>query len=457
MVINITQINAHKCKLPENKRQQEKVVWDILSYYEPNAEKPFKSILNKKGGSGGRFPVGLYPYVYKQLKEKGHLVLFKPVHYKKINYKLRPSLPNVNFEPYQNKMLAPIGIKNRGILIGPTGSGKTVVMGGIIDKLHIPKTVIIINPTKQILNQTYDNFCTWFPNHHVSKVGDGNKEIGHITIALFQSLKKLKVKDCELVIVDECHRMNNSIDEILKNMPNAHYRYGMSATPQLEKDFAKWALMVGNIGPIIYEVSDKQAVSRVTDVQINLLRYICNRPTGGSYQEVLRNDVLFSTIRCTKMIKAAKLLSINHGGNCLILLDETEQGKIMVKVAEDMGLKPLFAHGKNKDEINEQIKNKLNNRKAQLVIATSVFGIGTDIPNIDCIGIASARKSYIDTVQKIGRGRRRVKGKNKLIVIDFIDNVRGKDKFHKHFYSHSIERLNTYKQKEWEIKKLFII
>jgi superfamily II DNA or RNA helicase len=265
------------------------------------------------------------------------------------------------------------------------------------------------------------------------------------------------VKGCQLVIVDECHRMNASIDKILRKLPDAHYRYGLTATPRLKKEFAKWALMIGNIGPIICEISDQQAINRVTDVQVNLLRFICNHPMGGSYQEVLRNDVLFSKIRCKKMLTAAKQVSLNSGGNCLILLDETRQGNIMMEVAERMGLNPLFAHGKNKGDTNDRIKSKLNNRQIQLVIATSVFGIGTDIPNIDCVGIASARKSYIDTVQKIGRGRRRVEGKDKLKVIDFIDNVRGKHTFHKHFYKHSIERLNTYKKKEWEIKKLFII
>lgn len=353
-------------------------------------------------------------------------------------------------------MLSKVGVHNRGILVGPTGMGKTVVMGGIISKLNTPETVIV-TPTKDIFNQTYNKFTQWFPDRNIGKIGDGNYIQGDITIALFQSLKKIKLKGIKLAIVDECHRMNNSIDKILVNLKDTHYRYGLTATPQVQEDFAKWAIMVGNIGPIIHETTDKEAIKRVTDVKVHLLRYICTRPLGGSYQEVLRGDVLFNIERCKKMLKAAKQLSINKGGNCLILLDEREHGNIMMEVAEDMGLKPMFAHGKNKNGQNDFIKNLLNRRKLQLAIATKVFGIGSDIPNVDCVGLASANKSHIDTIQKIGRGRRRTEGKNKLKVIDFIDNVRGGKKFHKHFYAHSIERLNAYKNKEWEIKKLFII
>jgi superfamily II DNA or RNA helicase len=452
MVIPIKQINAHNCRVDHRSRQHQ--VWKALSYWDISTEST-KSMLDCRGGHGCRFPVGLITYVKNKLKHKKHIVIYKPLEIPKIKYKLIASLPGIKFEPYQRKMIAVAGPKNRGVLVGPTGMGKTVVMGGIVNKLHVPQT-IIITPTKQILNQTYDRFIEWFPEYEIGKVGDGQKENGHIIIALFQSLRKLKVKSCELVIVDECHRLNKSIDKILKNLPNTYYRYGLTATPQKKKDFAKWALMTGDIGPIIHETTDKQAIKRVTDVQINLLKFVCNRPTGESYQEVLRNDVLFSVKRCIQMIEAAKQISLNNGGNCLILLDEVEHGKIMVEVAKQMNLKPLFAHGKNKGDTNDRIKSKLNNRQTQLVIATSVFGIGTDIPNVDCVGLASARKSYIDTVQKIGRGRRKVKGKDKLKVIDFIDNVKGGQRFHKHFYTHSIERFNIYKKKEWEINKLTI-
>jgi superfamily II DNA or RNA helicase len=455
MVITIEQINAHKCKVLGG-RQIEQPVWEALSYWEQGTES-YKSILNLQGGHGGRFPVGLYSYLYKKLVNQGHKVIFKPLSYPIINHKLITKLPGIHFEDYQRKMLAKIGPHHRGILVGPTGMGKTVVMGGIVAKLNTPKT-LIITPTKDILNQTYTRFLNWFPDHDVGIVGDGNWFPGDITIGLFQSLKKVKLKNIQLVIVDEVHRMNNSINKILANLIITFYRYGVTATPQLEKDFAKWAVMIGNIGPIIHETADKEAIKRVTDVKVHLLRFVCARPLGGDYQDVLRNDVLFNTERCTKMLKAAKQLSLNKGGNCLILLDEIKHGKIMMEIAEDMGLKPIFAHGKNKNGQNEFIKNLLNRRKVQLVIATSVFGIGSDIPNIDCVGLGSARKSHIDTIQKIGRGRRRVKGiKEKLLVIDFIDNVRGRKNYHKHFYAHSIERLKTYKNKEWEVKKLFLI
>ena len=136
-----------------------------------------------------------------------------------------------------------------------------------------------------------------------------------------------------------------------------------------------------------------------------------------------------------------------------MLIDEIEQGKKIIKIADQMGLEYEFAHGNNPKEENEKIKNRLNNGTTKLVIATQVFGLGTNIPNVDCVVLGSVRKSYIDTIQKIGRGRRRISGKDKLIVIDSIDRVSGRARFCEYFYGYSMERINHYKSKKWEIQR----
>lgn len=122
-------------------------------------------------------------------------------------------------------------------------------------------------------------------------------------------------------------------------------------------------------------------------------------------------------------------------------------------MADEMGLKYEYAHGNNSKDENEKIKERLNNGTTKLVIATQVFGLGTNIPNVDCVVLGSVRKSYIDTIQKIGRGRRRVSGKDKLIVIDSIDRVSGRARFCDYFYGYSMERINHYKSKKWEIHR----
>jgi len=332
-------------------------------------------------------------------------------------------------------------------------SGKSVVIGGIVNKLREPET-IIVTPNKTIFNQITENFHEWFPNKVIGQVGDGKRDMGDITISLFQTLRDLNLKKskAQLVIVDEAHRISTSHIKILSKLRWANYRYGVTATPHEKKHFEKWAKMVGCLGPIIYEAHESEVGARVVPVEVHMIHFHTSKK-HNPYAKCLREDVLFNKTRNKKLLNAANTLSLSKGKNCLFLIDEIEQGKRIIKVAEEMGLKYEFAHGNNPKKENENIKNRLNDGTTKLVIATQVFGLGTNIPNVDCVVLGSVRMSYIDTIQKIGRGRRRVSGKDKLIVIDSIDRVSGKARFCDYFYGYSMERINHYKSKKWEIKR----
>ena len=453
MIFEIEQYDAHKCRLTN--RQQQKVIWNILSWYDSGVDRQ-KSVLNCIGRHGCYFPIGLLSFVYAQLKLLDHTLNFTYLDFPKIKHKLLPKLPDIKFEPYQYKILAKVGPKKRGTIVSPTGSGKSIVIGGIVNKLKEPET-IIVTPTKTIFNQLTADFNKWFPDKKIGQVGDGKRDVGDITISLFQTLRDLDLKKskAQLVIVDEAHRISNSHIKILSKLRWANYRYGLTATPHERKHFEKWARMVGCLGPVIYEAKEKEVKARVVPVEIYMIHFHTAKK-HYPYAKCLREDVLFSKVRNKKLLNAAKVLSLDNNKNCLFLIDEIEQGKKIIKMADQMGLKYEFAHGNNPKSENEKIQENLNNGTTKLVIATQVFGLGTNIPNVDCVVLGSVRKSYIDTIQKVGRGRRRTSDKDKLIVIDSIDRVSGRARFCEYFYGYSMERIKHYKSKGWKIERLIL-
>lgn len=451
MIIEIEQYDAHKCRL--HNRQQQQIIWKILSWYDEGVDK-HKSILQCIGRTGCYFPIGLLPYVFRKLKLLGHVLEYTYLDFPEIKHKLIPKLPDIKFEPYQLKILAKVGPKKRGIAVAPTGSGKTVVIGGIVDKLRVPET-IIITPTKNIFNQLVERFHLWFPDKVIGEMGDGKKTMGDITIGLFHTLREINwnKSKAQLVIVDEAHRISNSHLKILSKLRWANYRYGLTATPHKDSNFEKWARMIGCLGPIFYDATEQEVEKRVVPVEVYMTHFHTTKK-HSPYQKCLREDVLFNTKRNKKLLTAAKILSLDEGKNCLFLIDEVQQGIRITDLADKMGLQYEFAHGNNSKDKNELIKNNLNDGITKLVIATQVFGIGTDIPNIDCVVLGSVRKSYIDTIQKIGRGRRRTENKDKLIVIDSIDRVTGRNRFCEYFYGYSMKRLKHYKSKKWKVHRL---
>jgi superfamily II DNA or RNA helicase len=371
-------------------------------------------------------------------------------------------LPGVQYEDYQKEILRSIGILHkRGVVVAPTGSGKSIVIGGIIAKLGVPYKTLVIVPTTDIMRQLRADMIDWFGLQRVGQVGGGVAQVDHITIALYQSLDKVKFShnEIKLVIIDEVHRINDTIIDMLKRQGKTiWYRFGLTATPQLiEKNPRKSLEMHGFVGPVIKKLADEQVEARVIPAKVVMFKFRNSAPVGETYQESLKHDILMNKTRNTLFIKAIKRYALDKGKTALILLDEVAQLKEMERIATQMGLKPGIAHGKQNKMHNELVKQELNSRRINLVIATQVFGMGTNIPTVDCVALASSRKSEIDTLQKIGRGRRRSDGKSELIVIDSIDQIRSQRRCHRHFYTYSLERMQIYKEKGWEINRILLL
>jgi len=461
--ITIQQINAHWAKVIGSE-EQILAVWEILSYekmvrlkWKSHPEKMTFSFLNRKGN---KFPYGLVSYVTDKLNEKGYEVEIQEIDFK-LKTNLFPKVNDIKWEDYQRKVLKKIGNKNkRGIIVAPTAAGKTVISAGIISRLNIPIT-LFVTINKTIFHQTVKDFEKWFPDIEIGRIGDGICDVSHITVALYQSLSRFDLKKysqiLELLISDEVHSAGKSIGKILGQLNKTYYRYGLSATPhKIKNDKQKYFEMVGNIGPIIEELEDDVVKSRVVDCDAYMITYVCDKPEGHNYHSVFRQDICCSEKRNNKLLKAAKMLALDKGKSVLFLVDEISQAELVKHLAEVMGIKCRVAHGKNKTGLNEKIKSALNDKKIKLVVATAVFKTGMNLPSLDCLVLGSARKSEISYMQAIGRARRSFEGKDKAIIIDSFDIIKGNKKFHNYFSEYSEGRLELYKSKGWFKKKLLI-
>lgn len=460
--ITLTQIDAHYCKV-DNINEHQLLVWDILSYDvntripgKPGITKDTRSFLDRRGN---KFPYGLVDFVTKKLNDEGYEVEVNELDYK-FKKVLIPKLKGIVFEDYQKKILKLAGKHQRGIFVAPTGSGKTILAGGIISKYDFPIS-LFITINKSIFNQTIADFEKWFPEIEIGRVGDSVCEVSHITVALYQSLARWDLrkynKELELVIVDEIHNAGKSITKILKQFTDVPLRYGLTATPHIEYgNKQKFLEMTGNVGSVVSEVQDDEVKARVVSCDVYMVNYINKNPKGKKYREVFLKDICLSHERNTKLLRAAKLLAINKNKTVLFMVDEISQANYVEKIAKNMNIKTKIAHGKNKRDDNEIIKKMLNDKNVEMVIATAVMKTGTNIPSLDCVVLGSARKSEISMLQAIGRSRRKTDDKDKAIIIDSFDRVIGKGKFYKYFEEYSEGRLELYKEKNWFRKRLLI-
>ena len=99
--------------------------------------------------------------------------------------------------------------KKNGIIVLPTGAGKSLVIANIAYKLDAP--VLIFQPSKEILEQNYEKLRSYgVTDAGVFSASFGRKEVRKITFATIGSVKSHKdyFRLFRYAIIDECHGVN---------------------------------------------------------------------------------------------------------------------------------------------------------------------------------------------------------------------------------------------------------
>lgn len=329
-------------------------------------------------------------------------------------------------------------------------SGKTLIMAGIIKKYYISNTLLIV-PTSDIARTTRKTLSTLL-NRDIGLIGDKEKSIDTVTIGLYQSLSRIPnikplVNNTKLLLIDESDVATDAINTIVSQFTNTYYRYGLSATTIPISKKTIWIPGISQIGQTFVSIKDKEVEKRVTDVDAYMIKYTTIVNAKKDYQDVYRYNVLLSNTRTEKILQILQWIFEDQKRiNCFIMVDELKQARLLETKIKEKYKSVVVAHGTLEKNKQEQIKEELNNGKLKICIATPVFSRGTNIPGIDSIIMASARKSLSNTKQKIGRGRRKIKGKERLLLVDIYDEVKG---YEKYFEKYSKMRMNLYKHQGW--------
>lgn len=131
----------------------------------------------------------------------------------------RKKLEPVKFETshklfnYQEKAIKDILDTENGLLVAPSGSGKTIIGIDIVAKLKQPSLILVHK--KQIFGQWLERIEGFLniPKKEIGQFISNKKKIGKkITVAMVQTLNRLEdlnelKNKFGLVIIDECHHM----------------------------------------------------------------------------------------------------------------------------------------------------------------------------------------------------------------------------------------------------------
>lgn len=379
--------------------QHGRSTWNIPKYLE----------LFATVGIGLVIPRGYVNLIKTEIQDDRHS---HPVHIKTI----------IEPKPYQERVLRLAVKAGGGLIVAPTGSGKTIM--GIEMAARLGERCLILVKSLDLAKQWQDAVKR-FTSLNCGLIGNGKWiESAEFTVGLTQTLVKHNISlDYGLVIADECHNIPAVQAYEVVNRQEATYRYGLSATPQ-RRDNLEFMIHAA-LGEVVAEVEAHEIGDSVLPVTVSTLRYNFqgNPDSWTDFIKQLADDdernrvIVASAIKSSRKIGTAVLTGTIAHANAL---------QSLVKLH---GVDVLLLHGQlSKTERDKGMKDAPN---SPLIIGTlSLLSEGIDWPHVGNIIFASPVSASVDRVnpsatrliQSIGRGRRPYPGKLKTFVLDIIDN-----------------------------------
>lgn len=334
-----------------------------------------------------------------------------------VNY---PDLKTISLRSYQSYAVDMTMRSEEGIIIAPTGSGKTIC-GLELIRRRKQKALIIVH-RKELADQWIDII-----NDHTGIkagfIGDCSWNIGNeITVAMIQTLvsreyeTKLHSDAFGLVLFDEVHHIPAFSFFNVLGFLAAKYRYGLSAT--LNRRDGLEPIVYRSIGPTIAVISKQEVECMGATVPVTIFPILTKINPGvvHSWNEYL-NFICKNherNIHILSLVQAAK-------GNVLILVDRVAHAELLSELFNKHNVTHELAHGriskKNRETIMKRIKS------AKLTIGTtSLLGEGLDVSVWSTLIMGSPISSEIKLMQAIGRIVRPAPGKTKAFVYDLKDD-----------------------------------
>lgn len=455
----ITILDAIHCKADKRARQlilpilsYETTVWKRGIFGHKQKQTVTAHLITGRHESSGTFLTGLLPRIQKILGNKICIV-------GKEDYTppgRTPKLKNIRFRPDQRKALRSARRHQRGIILMPTGSGKTIIALGIMSifKNH---RILFLCHTKDLIEQTASAIRKHLKiephiigGGHKTNWGVIKKDKSPIVLATIQSFAKIPYSQYsaffDITIIDESHHSNSLASQYGKVMTNnlSPRRYGFTATmPTTQQEIL---INEGLIGPPIAELTVQKGIKIgiIAKPIINLIEVPFRTEIDNvsiKYPDAYEYGIVRNRRRNMLIIDEIKNNLLNKE-TTLIIIERTRHGTILRNLLRHKNIKVKFVHGSTSKEVRLTVKNNLKRGKIKIVICSKIWKEGINIPTLGNIINACGMKEEKAVLQAIGRGLRTAKNKKTVKITDFIDP-------YKYLKEHSEERMKIYKKHGW--------
>nr|WP_163100592.1 DUF3427 domain-containing protein [Peribacillus alkalitolerans] len=355
----------------------------------------------------------------------------------KLDYSTKTITPNeMQIDALQNlRNTRDLGNK-KGVVIAATGTGKTYLAAFDV-QAFAPKKLLYIAHREELLDNAIETFNTVLNKPELfGKITGNSKDFSNPYIfSTVQSLHKdgtlerFSPDEFDYMIIDEFHHAEAPTYKKILNYFTPNFLLGLTATPERMDGRNVLALCDHNI---VYEIRLRDALEAkllapfhyfgVSDetVDYNLIPL-----RNGLLDEDLLVKALNTNERTDFIIEMINTYGYN--GDRMIALgfcSNIEHAQYMSDEFNKRGINATYLTGEHSISYREEVMARLENHNdsLEIIFTVNIFNEGIDIPKVNLILFLRPTESSTIFIQQLGRGLRKIEGKEFVTILDFIGN-----------------------------------
>lgn len=339
------------------------------------------------------------------------------------------------------------GNEGNPIVAMPTGTGKSVVIGGFCERVlthYSDQRIMKLTHRKELIQQNFARLLEMWPLAPAGIYSAGLHRRDVLYPITFGGIASVRTKAhlfgwIDMLLIDECHLISpeakTSYQYFIKGLKQVNPDLkvvGFTATPYRLKQ-GSLVEPGGLFTDVCYDITGYESFNRLID-EGWLCPLIPKRPDQeldlsqvgtGSDGDFDQHDLQMAVDKDDITRRAiAEMLRGATDRKCWLVFTAGVQHSDHVAVAlNENGISAVSIHSKMTGSRDDAVAD-WKKGKYQAAVNNDILTTGIDHPAIDFIGDLQGTKSTSKHVQKYGRGTRPFPGKVNCLVYDFAGNTR---------------------------------
>jgi superfamily II DNA or RNA helicase len=353
-------------------------------------------------------------------------------------YALSRKTLRVYQEDASDKMREGLLDTGKAQIVLATGLGKTLVMAEMAadmlrDNLIKNNRILVLAHTVDLVKQLHSSFWhqlpKWISTHQFAG-GEKPAYWDGITFATIQSVISgiENMPEFGMVLVDEAHHVGADKFRNVISRLKPQFLGGVTATPWRGDGFDIDVIF----GPSLVRlgISEGLSLGFLSEVDYRMLAddldwEVVQRKSKNRYSVSQLNRKLLIPTRDEEAARIILKVFRTEGRKSLIVYSPTiVHAEGFAGILRKYSLKAEAISSNQDPRTRELVMARFRGGDLDAVVNVDLFNEGVDVPDVDMIAFLRATHSRRIFVQQLGRGLRLSSEKDKVIVLDFVSDLR---------------------------------